>query len=143
MPSLDQPDARRFEALPVGAATYAMAEGLFSMWSHKTVDAAHETLSHPTILVTNQRDKELQLAKLKTLSREISRLMGGRKHSTLQDMGASFVSSVSRISREVSHHARERSSARRTASSAGQKGSAHSSAKPRAEPHSQLATLEA
>jgi hypothetical protein len=46
-------------------------EALFAMWATTTADQAHEILSKPDVKVTNQKDKEQQLRKLKMVRRRL------------------------------------------------------------------------
>ena len=49
-------------------ASDATAQVLIDMWAQTTADTAYDILSKPDVSVTNQRDKEVQLPKLKKLN---------------------------------------------------------------------------
>ena len=54
-----------------------MAEGLTAMWAKRTPKEAHELLAKPDVMVTNQKDKEMQLPKILALNEEVRSLLGG------------------------------------------------------------------
>lgn len=55
---------RRLTIVCIHNAPLLFKEALLTMWGHKDVVQAHDTLSKPDVTVTNQRDKKEQLAKL-------------------------------------------------------------------------------
>ena len=65
------PAERRCEVVPIVNANSIIAEGLYAIWATKTPAQAHEVLSKDDVMVTNQRDKETQLAKLVKLDEEV------------------------------------------------------------------------
>ena len=70
-------EARRSTIVPVHGANSIMAEGLTAMWAKRTPKEAHELLAKPDVMVTNQKDKEMQLPKILALNEEVRSLLGG------------------------------------------------------------------
>jgi len=57
---------RRCEIICIHNANEYTKLGLIEMWSDKSPDEAHDILSREDVSVTNQKDKDLQLPKIKT-----------------------------------------------------------------------------
>ena len=64
-------EARRCHITPILGANANMVDGLLAMWAQRTPDEAYRLLASPDVTVTNRRDKDEQLDKLKTLSKEV------------------------------------------------------------------------
>ena len=64
-------EQRRCEIVCVHNAPQTLRETLLHLWANKSTREAHEVLGKPDITVTNQSDKNTQMAKLLTLNDQI------------------------------------------------------------------------
>ena len=62
------PAARRCTIACIHNAPGSFSEALVGMWGQKTAEEAHDILVKPDVRVTNQKDKEVQLPKLRSLN---------------------------------------------------------------------------
>ena len=69
-------------------------EELVAMWASKTPAEAHRVLSSPDVVVTNQSDKETQLAKIEGLDRTARSAFGARAAVARFEAGISAVELV-------------------------------------------------
>ena len=60
-------DIRRFTIVPLHSARDSEAKRLVEMWSGTSAQAAHDQLSLPDVMVTNESDKTLHLPKIQKL----------------------------------------------------------------------------
>ena len=79
---------RRFEIVPIHAAAVAgteTANTLIAAWAGRTPQEAHDYLSKPDVRVTNQKDKEGQLQKLRKLDEEVKAAFAARRGGAWDD----------------------------------------------------------
>ena len=72
---------RRYEIMCVHGAPEALKASLIEEWSTCTAVVAHEKLSRPDVVVTNQSDKTKQLPKLLALNEQVQDLMRSAEYS--------------------------------------------------------------
>ena len=64
-------DVRRNHVITVHGAPARLEEALLDEWADCTPEQAHTTLSKPDVVVTNMKDKETQLGKLRRFNDEV------------------------------------------------------------------------
>ena len=62
------PHQARVTIMPLHNLPPSMGTALMDEWSNKTPDKAHAILAGQDVIVTNQSDKDIQLAKLKVIN---------------------------------------------------------------------------
>ena len=68
-------EQRRYTIVPILNANAYIADALVGMWRNKTPQEAMEVLAQPDVVVTNQKDKMMQISKLRQLDAEIKDVM--------------------------------------------------------------------
>ena len=61
-------EERRCTVVPIHNAPKALTAALVDEWGDKTAKTAYDILKQPDVKVTNQKDKDMQLPKLKKLN---------------------------------------------------------------------------
>ena len=82
-------DVRRNHVITVHGAPARLEEALLDEWADCTPEQAHTTLSKPDVVVTNMKDKEVQLRKLEQLNEEVRGAFNAAEAQKLRAEGKS------------------------------------------------------
>ena len=64
-----------------------MKKALLDTWLEKSAEEAREVLAKPDVFVTNKKDKEVQLVKLKQLDEEVKSILVNLKWYDIHEDG--------------------------------------------------------